>query len=99
MSDKKIRLRMNVSIASPDWSHQPGEVFDEPADTAAKWIRSGLATAVPKDTPLSSANDLLADLSVEECRQRRCTHCDRRASYVLRNFAYCARHFRSALEA
>ncbi len=97
MSDKKIRLRVNVSMASPTFSHQPGEIIDLAADQAEKWIRSKLAVQVSKDTPLSSANDLLADLSAEECRQHRCTHCDHRAAYVLKNRPYCPRHFRAEL--
>jgi hypothetical protein len=98
---KLQKVQMRVSIANPDWSYQPDEVVMLEMDLAEKWIRAGHAVAVNGNMPLTSFDlrDGLADLDAAQALRYRCTHCDRRTSYVLRNRALCAQHFRSEMEA
>jgi hypothetical protein len=99
MPDKKTRkVKMQVSIAGATFAYQPGQVVNIDSDLAEKWIRGGHAVPAGKNEPLSSP-DLLADLTAEEALRRTCTHCERRARFVLRNKPYCQQHFRSELEA
>lgn len=96
---KLRKVRMSVSIASATWAFQPGMVVEVPADQAAAWLRSGLATLVSQDVPVTKGDDLLADLSAEAALRHRCVSCDRRrAKFVLRNKPYCPACFKAALE-
>ena len=94
-----MRIRMNVSIASAQFSHQPGDVVDVDDELAAKWVSGGHAERVSPRTPLSNRNNFdLRDLDADEALSRTCVHCNRRARFVLRNKAFCPQHFRSELE-
>jgi hypothetical protein len=93
---EKIKCKMLVSIASEDWSAQPGEVHMIDSVLAKKWIKGGvIAERAAPDAPLTSSNDLLRDLSLIEARNGPCRWCYRRGTHVLGNFPYCRAHFRS----
>jgi hypothetical protein len=92
-----MRVKMQVSIASRDWSFQPGEIVDLPDEQARTWIAVGHASRVSPTTPLTSREINLRDLDAEEVLHHRCAHCERRARFVLENRAYCPRHFRAKL--
>jgi hypothetical protein len=99
---KTARIRMNVSLAGMvghrDFSAQPGDVVDVPADLAKKWVRSNLAEPAP-DAQLSDPDVRLADLTAEEALCRNCESCEqRRATTVLRNRAFCRACYRAHLE-
>ncbi len=96
---KFLKVRMRVSIASESWSYQPDQVALVDADLAKAWVRNGHAEKVGPEVPLTDFNSLdgLADLDAAEALRRRCTHCEHRARYILRNKPYCARHFRGEL--
>jgi hypothetical protein len=96
----KQKVEMKVSIASADWSYQPGQVVLLDKDLAAKWIRGGHAVAVNGSLPLTDFNSLdgLADLDAEQAMTYACIHCPTRASYVLRQRPLCKRHFVSEME-
>lgn len=95
--EKTRKVRMNVSIASETWAFQPGMIAEVDAGLARQWLRSGLASSVDKNTPVSSP-DLLADLSAEEALQRICESCNqRRAHFVFQNVPYCERCYRAML--
>lgn len=102
MSDKtKIEIRVSIAgtvDGDPNWSAQPGDIVEIDSATATKWVASKLAVRAAKDAPLTSQNNLLLDLTAEECLRRNCTHCQRRAKFVLRNKPYCPGHFRAELE-
>ena len=97
---KLQKIKMQVSIASADWSYQPGQVVEIDPGLARQWIAAGHATTVSSGTPLTKfdALDGLRDLSLEEARHRPCVHCATRANFVLRNKPLCTRHFRSEME-
>ena len=40
------QIRILISIASADWSYQPGQLVELPNEQAAVWIDSGLAEPV-----------------------------------------------------
>jgi hypothetical protein len=93
----KTKVRMLVSLASATWSAQPQQVVEVDSIEAEKWIRSGLAAPVPKNTPLSSS-DVFDELSAEEARLRVCSGCEqRRGQFVLRNRSFCGQCFRAQL--
>ena len=96
-----VRLRMNVSIAGTvegrDFSAQPNDVIDIPADLGKKWIRSGHGTPAP-DAELTERDLNLRDLSMEEALTRACEHCDKRCEIVFRNRGFCNRHYLAELE-
>lgn len=97
-----MKLKMEVSIAGTlngkEFSAQPGEIVDVPTVTAKAWIHARHATPVAANTPITTADDPLRDLSIEEALHRHCAHCAARASFVLRSQPLCRRHFRSKLE-
>jgi hypothetical protein len=89
---------MNVSIASADFSFQPGEVIDLPDAQARTWIGSGHATQVNGKTPLTNRNDIsVRDLDMQEALTHGCVHCGRRAARVLGNKPYCLAHYKAEL--
>ena len=97
---KKTRIEMRVSIAGTiggrDFSAQPHDIVDVPADVAAAWIRSGHAVAAPQ-AELTSRDLSLADLDAETALTHGCVHCGRRAVTVISNRALCLRHARAEL--
>ena len=99
----KTKVRMLVSLAGtvsgdPNFSAQPQQVVAVDAATAAQWIRSGIAGAVPKSTPLSNG-DIFDEISAEEARRRVCSSCEqRRGQYALRGKALCPQCFRAHIE-
>lgn len=96
MNDK-TKVRMLVSMATSTWSAQPQQVVEVDSTDARKWIASGLASAVPKGTPVTSS-DIIDDLSAEEARRRVCSNCEqRRGEFAVRNRAFCARCFRAEM--
>jgi len=96
----KTKVRMLVSLAGtvggdPNFAAQPQQIVSVDKDTAEKWARSGLATAVPQDTPLSES-DIFDEISAEEARRRVCSNCEkRRGRYALRGKALCPVCFRA----
>ncbi len=46
-----MKVRILVSIASPDWAYAPGEVVELPAEQAQAWVDAGLAEAVEQPAP------------------------------------------------
>jgi hypothetical protein len=94
---KKTKVRVLVSIASSEWAYQPNQVVEIDSAQARAWITNGLASAVPKNTPLSEA-DTFDELSAEESRHRICSTCEqRRGQYALRGRSFCSRCFRAQL--
>ncbi len=89
---------MLVSIASANFSYQPGEVVDLPDDAQTRaWLANGHAEKVPAKTPLTDRELNARDLDADAARAHRCTHCERRAAYVFQNKAYCPQHYRAEL--
>lgn len=99
---KTTRVRMNVSIAGTvegrDFSAQPDDIIDLPANVAKKWIAVRHASPVAPGTPLSERDTDLRDLSAEEALHYRCAACDeRRAETVIANKPYCLNCSRGVL--
>jgi hypothetical protein len=89
-----MKIRMKISLAGTldgkEFSAQPHQVVDVPADTARQWVRNGHAEQVPESTPISDGSDPLRDLSIEEALRRCCERCQqRRARTVVGNHALC----------
>lgn len=94
-----MKIKMRVSIASSTFSYQPGEVIDLADEKLARtWLQVGHAEKVPANTPLSNRDINLCDLDADEVLHRHCSHCNRRASFVLKNKPYCPQHFRAEQE-
>lgn len=49
-----MRVKLLVSIASPDWAYAPGQEAEIDGTTAAAWIESGIAEAVRCSAPEST---------------------------------------------
>lgn len=97
---KTQKVRMQVSIASADWSYQPGQVVELDSSLAKQWRDAGHCVFVNGTVPLTdfSGRDGLADLDAEEARRRVCSRCgQRRGVYALRNRAFCGACFRAEL--
>jgi len=90
----ETKIKINVSMGGYDgrgrvFGYQPGQVVAVESGLAKKWVRSGLATGVNVDAPLS-IDDGVTDLGIEEALRHRCVSCDeRRAETVLDNKPYC----------
>ena len=81
---------MRVSIASSQFSYQPGEVVDlEDTPQTRAWLANGHAEKVSSKTPLTDRDINLRDLDCDEIRTHGCVHCNRRAAYVFKNQPYC----------
>ena len=94
---EKTKVRMLKSLASSTWSAQPQQIVEIDSVQAKKWIRGGIAEAVPQNTPLSSS-DVFDELSAEESRRRVCSSCEqRRGQYALGSRSLCSRCLRAEL--
>lgn len=49
-----MKIKMKVSIASPDWSYAPGDIAEFDDNTAKKFIKNGFAEPLEGEKKTSS---------------------------------------------
>jgi hypothetical protein len=90
---------MKVSIASRDWSYQPGEVADVEEPLARTWLANGHAESVPAKTPLTDREINLRDLDADEALSRVCENClHHRARIAFQGRGLCTSCYRAVRE-
>ncbi len=47
-----MKVRLRISIASPEWSYAGGQVVDLPVETAEAWIENGVAEPAGGEAPI-----------------------------------------------